>query len=164
MKDRLFSYRWLSTGAVPGLAWVGVYISLLSQRLGGFSWHVVACTQGHLTSYNVGGLSSPMKNFLFLQNFQKSSIILRKTVGNNMKPLRGLNREVIWPGRVQTGPVVQWEGPIQKEGSDTLRKIRRPQRTVKAWWRDEDPSQQQQEEGWQEGKEGGHWEANSRDI
>lgn len=103
MKDRLFSYRWLSTGAVPGLVWVGVYISLLSQWLGGFSWHVVACTQGHLTSYNVGGLSSPMKNFLSLQNFQKSSIILRKTVGNNTKPLKGFEQESVLSGQSAMG-------------------------------------------------------------
>lgn len=66
---------------------------------------------------------------------------------------------------MQAGHVVQKEGQIQKDGSDGLRKIRRPRsKDSEGLWRGADRSQQQEQEGWWTWKDGGHWEANSRDI
>lgn len=162
-EGQTFLLQVIVTWAVPGLVWVGVYISLLSQWLGGFSWHPVACIQGHLSSCSLvdcpvlRGISCPLKTFRRVtSSWEKLLVIIQKH-------WRGLSR-MTWQDDVQTGHVVHKEGQIQKDGNDGLRKIRRPRsKDSEALWRDEDQSQQQQE-GWWKWKEGGHWEANSRDI
>lgn len=53
-----------------------------------FLWCLAACVQGCVMSCPVNGQSSTMQNFLSLLNFQKRPNPLRKTAGDNRKPLK----------------------------------------------------------------------------